>query len=55
MRLVGLLSFLGWNQLVEAFSFHLLSCFRGVFDADSVGKKIGKRDGLMCVIDSDVE
>ena len=55
MRLVGLLSFLGWSQRVGAFSFHSLSCFCGVFDADSVGKKIGKRGGLMCVIDSDVE
>ena len=36
--LVGLLSFLGWNQLVEAFFFHSLSCFRVVFDADSVGE-----------------
>ena len=54
MRLVGLLSFLGWSQRVGAFSFHSLSCFCGTFGADSVGKKIGKRDGLMCVIDSDV-
>ena len=29
---------LGWNWLVEAFSFHSLSCFCGVFEADSVGK-----------------
>ena len=52
MRLVGLLSFLGWSQRVGAFFFHSLSCFRGAFDADSVGKKIGKGDGLMCVIES---
>ena len=52
MRLVGLLSFLGWSQRVGAFSFHSLSCFCGTFGADSVGKKIGKRDGLMCVIES---
>ena len=55
VRLVSLLSFLGWSQCVEAFSFHSLSCFCGIFGADSVGKKIGKGGGLMCVIDSDVE